>query len=271
MKKTLSFWVVLTIVLLSIPAIAKIKIQYDWQSETGEILLDLRGTIGAMQGSFFKDSSITSGITTFDWGTPPSISYDMLRLSHPGGNLEFSNNFTAGPGVSKEITATIFIDPISIGVKPFWPIPLKPYVNNKYVYEGGSFDGGEPGGVPFDNLKFSGSYKLVGPSQSATGTFSLEIPPDFAAFYYAEIDTTSYPSYILMESSGVSVSYDTKKSQQGINSSIVNTVVDGVRIDVYLDHATCVFLMGTTLIPEPSTFMFLGLSGLALLRRRRTN
>ena len=144
------------------------------------------------------------------------------------------------------------------------PLTLTPGTAGTYVIGQGPY--------PADwGFSVTGSYTVAGPTQTVSGTFSKP------RTIYQYNSTSLYPRWNLDAASypgTVSLSGEQLVSWNSTDVPYeINTVVDGVGINVYTGGSYYQFLSPLTLtpVPEPTPLVFLALTYAAMLLLKRQN
>ena len=162
------------------------------------------------------------------------------------------------------ITTTVTIDPVTASKTDLGPQTLLQSVGTSLFTEPGLVGSGAD---LFDPLTVTGSFSVTGPTETFSDSFSATFDPHSVSGY--RYDVLDFPNTVQVKRHNLGTRWSNPPFV------LFDGTVDGVPWDVELDRI--IFDGGdadfSTLVPEPSSLVLLGMSTLSLLalawRRRR--
>lgn len=186
-----------------------------------------------------------------------TASWLSLETSVGGGEIITSGIFSPGLGqdpIPIDLTVEFSPGTWSIGQPAITQLDFNP---------DGTWDFGYWDTIPLLTFDVSGSWILSGPTTTLQGTFSDSFPGSFVDFG-GTLDASGFPTE-------VQLSFSQVLGRVGDYVPLVDTVIDGVSIEVSWYSFFALMEEDVSLVPEPSTALLFatGLAGLAVVGRRR--
>lgn len=223
------------------------------------------GGTHSLHGANFAEETSLAVSLTLDTETP-AITYDSVVFSTDEIVIVLEDNYTIDFGETVPITTTLTLAPIVLTSRNHNTFQLTPKLD-------GRFD------IDYDRLRLedsilvTGRYEISGPTAFASHDFSVlyELPTSYL-FPWMCVDTSLFPGTLTLEAwrQGPMTYYDYPRDSE------FSAIVDGANVTVNLQGFSLRLdndvQMGV--LPEPSTFVLLGIAMLASLgygwRRQRT-
>lgn len=225
---------------------ATVQFQGTGSSSTGRMG---RGYLGA---TFSIDLSLDTSV--------PSVLVDQATFHVGELSRSETDDFTAGFGDVVAITRRITLDSFSVTATNAGPYALDPHTDGKFIIDR------QAGSADFDStFALSGSYEIIGPTQSASGSFSVPYKRLSYTFPRFFIDANEFPSSLVLE---CITPGNAKMVYQPVStSSVFSAEVDGVLISY--EPSTLRFYTPDDILlthmPEPSTLTLAAFGLLTLL------
>lgn len=201
-------------------------------------------------------------VVDFDWSVP-SMTFKSFVVNWDESSWSHDTRFTLLPGQTETLTTSLTFDSISASAGDFQSIALTPGLNGDYSVESG-IKNGMRGSFP-SFLTVTGNWEVVGPTESDSGTFSVDLPihsnNSFPGFH--TLETADYPNEMVLRGGGNEIEWKETK----LNTYEVDTIVDGhrIQVDLYVFKSPPISNITMTHIPEPSTFLLTALSLLGIV------
>jgi hypothetical protein len=213
-------------------------VNYNWD-------LQLSGSIDGYTDGQHNNSRIA---IDFNW-SEPSMQYSEFAMTLSGTTTTVSKNFTTGPGQSKTIITKITWMPMSVYGSDFHKSALTPTQNGDYSVSGYPY-------FHASDITLAGTYDISGPTETVTGSFSINMPTSINGWIYV-LHTQDYPLAIQVQGEPCFLAYWSVPN-------LINQTVDGVPININC-YSDLVVNSLTLTVPEPSTFILLGMGAIGLI------
>jgi hypothetical protein len=243
-KFIVSLFVVSTIIL---SFVSKADSEIFTNNPSSGFMLDFSGSI---PGQVFLHGDKVLLAADFNW-SEPSMTISGVTLNSPLLIADGSATYTTGPGQYKTIRTEVTVSTFSYDIPSPGKFALIPSTSGNYTI----FDHQRT--LPSNDITLTGTYKISGPTETVTGSFSAMEHTLVQYLVGDTIDCSHYPAQVGFNySAGTCWNFPLS----------INTTVDGVPVSI----GTIYVNAGT---PEPSTLVLLGMSAFGLLaygwRRRK--
>ena len=253
MKRRTGFTLCAIVVSLFIVPVQLCRAEYTGQTNN---ISSHMYTVGSYSHSCYLSGYFDVAVSaTVDWNAL-TISYDSMSIDCSGWTGTFADDFTISPGETGTITTHLAIEPLYIETFDVGPLALTPSTGGQYLIE-------NPSPAGFQEFTITGSYEVLGPTESQTGAISTVVTVDTSrTFPRYTLDTTGYPFEISLEPDCDDICTNP--------FPLIDVVVNNVPIEIS-SISQSLFVTGPiTLVPEPATLSLLGLGALILRKKRRS-
>ena len=203
-----------------------------------------------------------------------TIAFQTFRFQTPSLTISKSESITVGFGITKNYAINLNLYAAT------YDFTDDRATHSMTPATGGSYsilDTGNLGYVtPVSDINVAGSYSIVGPTETATGTFN--VPADEHSYMIVPntLNTNGYPSQLtLSHSNNVLHGFFSFAPGGASNANFIDTIVDGERITWGFTEFHFQGLFGVVTpgalpsVPEPSSLTLLAVAAVGLAARRK--